>query len=179
MFKHSTYESCSISKVPEDIKINLEVITTLNVHWNVTFETSYPNILIDVFSRKWAFTFATIYEHLFPLLHYCGIYDLPSVAWATQANVNLTWQGQPYWVGGYQCFGVIDSPIQSFYSDDGGRISFETMELHSPYDHNLSFFTLKPQISCRKFPFECPASDICRSFLVQLFIYFCTSFLLS
>jgi len=80
MFKHSTYESCSISKVPEDIKINLEVITTLNVHWNVTFETSYPNILIDVFSRKWAFTFATIYEHLFPLLHYCGIYDLPSVA---------------------------------------------------------------------------------------------------
>ena len=38
ILKHSTYESYSVSKFPEDIEINLEVITALNVHWNITFE---------------------------------------------------------------------------------------------------------------------------------------------
>jgi hypothetical protein len=85
------YEGCSIRKV---IQIKWEVITTLNVAHS-TEVSLFFNIIprahwcicpilarVKKFSRgrNRALAFATIHQQPFPILYYCGICDLPSVA---------------------------------------------------------------------------------------------------
>jgi len=51
---------------------------------HITKHTEANYIYISYHGRIWAVAFATIHNHPFPLPHYCGISDLPSVALVAQ-----------------------------------------------------------------------------------------------